>query len=244
MKKVLLSTIIAFAVFSLNAKTIFNVSDLEAGDLKTTSSTTDGVISLLGTSDKAVAIEANSQYFHDEPTTLTAQSEGTNYTKRAKTSGISGNDYRCFTVNATTAGTLKIAVRTGSSGATDRTVIVKQGETELYNEIVQETDAVDVGGKNVYPYINIDVANAGTIWIGAGVNSMYFYAVEWAPTGETSINVIEENYGNVIAVEVYALSGVKIASAASLDAIQLEKGIYIVKSIYENGKSVVSKIAK
>ena len=102
----------------------------------------------------------------------------TMYNFRIKSGGASGSDKNYFTLNIPEAGTLRIAPRTGSNSATDRALIVIQGEDTLYNQIVQESQAIDVQeGENtvkVYPYVDVTVA-AGEVVVRytAGMN---FYA--------------------------------------------------------------------
>ncbi len=102
----------------------------------------------------------------------------TMYNFRIKSGGASGSDKNYFTLNIPEAGTLRIAPRTGSNGATDRALIVIQGGDTLYNQIVQESQAIEVQeGENtvkVYPYVDVTVA-AGEVVVRytAGMN---FYA--------------------------------------------------------------------
>lgn len=102
----------------------------------------------------------------------------TMYNFRIKSGGASGSDKNYFTLNIPEAGTLRIAPRTGSNGATDRALIVIQGGDTLYNQIVQESQAIEVQeGENtvkVYPYVDVTVA-AGEVVVRytAGLN---FYA--------------------------------------------------------------------
>lgn len=102
----------------------------------------------------------------------------TMYNFRIKSGGASSSDKNYFTLNIPEAGTLRIAPRTGSNGATDRALIVIQGGDTLYNQIVQESQAIEVQeGENtvkVYPYVDVTVA-AGEVVVRytAGMN---FYA--------------------------------------------------------------------
>ena len=102
----------------------------------------------------------------------------TMYNFRIKSGGASGSDKNYFTLNIPEAGTLRIAPRTGSNSATDRALIVIQSGDTLYNQIVQESQAIEVQeGENtvkVYPYVDVTVA-AGEVVVRytAGLN---FYA--------------------------------------------------------------------
>lgn len=109
----------------------------------------------------------------------------TMYNFRLKSGGASGSDKNYFTLNIPEAGTLRIAPRTGSNSATDRALIVIQGGETLYNQIVQESQAIEVQeGENtikVYPYVDVTVA-AGEVVVRytAGMN---FYAFAFKAGG-------------------------------------------------------------
>lgn len=109
----------------------------------------------------------------------------TMYNFRIKSGGASSSTKNYFTLNIPEAGTLRIAPRTGSNSATDRALVIAQGETELYNAVVQESQAIDVQeGENtvkVYPYVDVNVA-AGEVRVSytAGMN---FYAFAFKAAG-------------------------------------------------------------
>lgn len=114
----------------------------------------------------------------------------TMYNFRIKSGGASGSDKNYFTLNIPEAGTLRLAPRTGSNSATDRALIVIQGGETLYNQIVQESQAVEVQeGENtirVYPYVDVTVA-AGEVVVRY-TGSMNFYAFAFkAAGGETPV---------------------------------------------------------
>lgn len=100
------------------------------------------------------------------------------YNFRLKSGGASSSTKNYFTLNIPEAGILRLAPRTGSNSATDRALVIAQGETELYNAVVQESQAIEVQeGENtvkVYPYVDVTVA-AGEVRVSytAGMN---FYA--------------------------------------------------------------------
>lgn len=114
----------------------------------------------------------------------------TMYNFRIKSGGASSSTKNYFTLNIPEAGTLRLAPRTGSNSATDRALVITQGESELYNAIVQESQAIDVlEGENtvkVYPYVEVAV-EAGEVRVSytAGMN---FYAFAFkAAGGETPV---------------------------------------------------------
>ena len=139
----------------------------------------DATFGLLGTdfsvaitdTDNKLSIDANSCRFGGEE-------DYKSYSHRLKTGGKSSSK-NFITLNIPAAGKIRIAVRTGSNSATDRNLVITQGEKELYNEIVQESQATKViEGDNevsVYPYVEVAVA-AGTVLVTYPVGSLNFYS--------------------------------------------------------------------
>ncbi|MBQ4394312.1 MAG: hypothetical protein II825_03345 [Paludibacteraceae bacterium] len=116
----------------------------------------------------------------------------TDYTHRLKTSGKTneGVTKNFMTLNIPEAGQLRIAVRTGSNSDATRTLIIKQGETELYNQVVKEDDkTVIVDGENstnYYPYITVNVA-AGSVVLSYPINGLNFYAFAFKAGGDAPV---------------------------------------------------------
>lgn len=102
-----------------------------------------------------------------------------------------------ITLNIPAAGTIRTAVRTGSNSATDRNLVITPGETELYNAIIQETQAIEVteGEQQVkvYPYVEVAVA-AGTVRLSFPVNGLNFYCFGFkANSTSTAVEQIQGN---------------------------------------------------
>ncbi len=131
---------------------------------------TDFSVTITDTDDK-LSIDPNSCRFGGEE-------DYKSYSHRLKTGGKSSSK-NFITLNIPAAGKIRLAVRTGSNSATDRNLVITQGETELYNEIVQESQATKVieGDKevSVYPYVEVAVA-AGTVRLSYPVGSLNFYS--------------------------------------------------------------------
>ena len=139
-------------------------------------------------------IDANSAIFGtaDAYETLTA---------RLKVGGKSGAK-NALSLSIAGTGTLKVYVRTGSNSATDRTLVLSQGGTTLYNKVVQESDAIKVnieskisdtnptGETSVYPVISVPVT-AGTVSVEYPVNSLNFYGFEFVPAS-TAVEAVAE----------------------------------------------------
>ena len=131
------------------------------------------------------------------------------FTHRLKSGGAS-NSNNNMTLHIAKAGKLNVYARSGSPSATDRNLVLTQGDTELYNAVVKDADAIDVAEedlnvnapalaegdpKKVYPVITVEVA-AGELTIGYPTGSMNFYAFQLIPddgpiTGIRNIEVTE-----------------------------------------------------
>ena len=96
------------------------------------------------------------------------------YTHRLKTGGKSGSK-NLLTLAIPAAGTLRVAVRTGSNSDNTRTLVLTQGTNELYNQVVKEDDKQEIDNTNYYPYVEVAV-EAGNVVVTYPVNSINFYA--------------------------------------------------------------------
>jgi len=100
------------------------------------------------------------------------------YSHRLKTGGKSSSK-NFITLNIPAAGKIRLAVRSGNNDATDRNLVITQGEKELYNAVIQESMATEVTeGETqvkVYPYVEVAVA-AGTVRLTYPVNGLNFYS--------------------------------------------------------------------
>ena len=176
MKKIFTLIAAVFMALSANAQSITFTEAAAKGSLNgKTFGNNDFKLTCTDTSASKQEIDANSAYFGDATTQTKAEF-------RLKTGGKSDSK-NYLTLTTTKAGTLKVWVRTGSNSATDRNVVITQGETELYNQVVKEADAVLVKGLDkgdpdketkVYPIISVTVA-AGDIAITFPTNSINFY---------------------------------------------------------------------
>ncbi len=119
-------------------------------------------LTVTDTDASKVEVDANTASFG------TAEENAT-YTFRLKTGGKSSSK-NGLTLAIPADGKLRIAARPGSKDATDRTIVLKQGDVELYNKVVLE-EKVD----NYYSYVLVEVKQ-GTVTIEYPVNSLYLYA--------------------------------------------------------------------
>lgn len=127
-------------------------------------SATNAVFTLtLVDGDNKLVVDAN------EASYGTAEENAT-YTHRLKIGGKT-SDKRSMTLAIPADGKLRVAARSSSSSDETRTLVIKQGDVELYNQVVKDADKVD--GR--YPYAYADVKK-GTVTIELPVNALNFYA--------------------------------------------------------------------
>ena len=227
MKKIFTLIAVAAMAINANAQKIEWTADqtASAGTLDGQTFEKDGFILTITDTDGKVAIDENSAWFG------TADSQAKSAGGRLKSGGKSSSKNQMkLTIPA--AGTLKVYARTGSNSAKDRTLVLTQGETELYNQVVQEADAVKVKGldesdpdkeTNVYPVISVEVA-AGDVIVTYPIGSMNFYGFELASgtTGINNVKVAAENGA------IYNLAGQKVS--------ENYKGVVI-----KNGQKMIQK---
>ena len=208
---------------SVNAQTLSFDTEYKAGSVPATFSVDGLVLTVVDTANKLV-VDANSQYFG------TAESYK-NFSYRLKSGGKSSSNNN-LTLTVPSDGTLKVYVRTGSSSATDRKVVLTQNETELVNKILLESEAVTVpitNDKNVttdtkvFPVISVPVKQ-GDVSITYPVGSVNFYGFELVKTGTgiSSVNAAAAKKDG----KTYNMAGQEVSSSA--------KGIVI-----KNGKKYV-----
>ena len=184
----------------------------------------DGLVLKVVDTDGKMAVDANSQYFG------TAESYE-NFSYRLKSGGKSLTKNN-LTLTVPSDGTLKVYVRTGSSSATDRNIVLTQNETELVNKILLESEAVtvsmtddkgDTKDTKVFPVISVPVKQ-GDVAIKYPVNSVNFYGFELVKTstGISSVNTAVAKKNG----KTYNMAGQEVSSSA--------KGIVI-----KNGKKYV-----
>ena len=184
----------------------------------------DGLVLKVVDTDGKMAVDANSQYFG------TAESYE-NFSYRLKSGGKSLTKNN-LTLTVPSDGTLKVYVRTGSSSATDRNVVLTQNGTELVNKILLESEAVtvsmtddkgDTKDTKVFPVISVPVKQ-GDVAIKYPVNSVNFYGFELVKTstGISSVNTAVAKKNG----KTYNMAGQEVSSSA--------KGLII-----KNGKKYV-----
>lgn len=199
MKKLFTLIAIAMMAVGAQAQTISFTEVVTKGNMDGKTFGSDGfVLTCTDTStnsdgdpDPKQEIDANSQYFG-------TASNYINYTHRLKTGGKSSSK-NALSLTIPSAGTLKVAVRSASSSASDRNMILKQGETEIFNQVIKENAATDYEtteiegeSKKVFPIVSVGV-EAGTVDITYPKGALNFYAFifEGTSTGIESVTAVE-----------------------------------------------------
>ena len=132
--------------------------------------------------------------------------------------------------------TLKVCVRSASSSASDRNVVLTQNGTELYNQVVQDADAkkVDIEGNitednptgttTVYPVISVPVVK-GTVEITYPVGAVNFYSFELSTGGETGIETVKTT--TVANGAIYNLAGQKVSEGYK--GVVIQNGVKMLR---------------
>ncbi len=199
MKKIF--TLLTMALLAIGAsaqKITFSADDIaSAGDWSQGKEFSNGDFKItLADDQKKMAIDANNAYFG------TADSYE-KFTHRLKSGAKSQGAGKLCQISVTipSNGDLKVYVRTGSNSATDRSLVIAQNGETVFNQVIQESQAVSVemeenidadknptGATNVYPVVSVKVT-AGTALITFPTGSMNFYGFEFVSDGTAVIPV-------------------------------------------------------
>ena len=207
---------------SVNAQSFTFDTEFAAGAAP--ESITSNGIKLTITNSASAAVDKNSQYFGTKDSYK-------NFTTRFKTGGKSTSTKNYLTLTVPSDGTLNVYVRTGSSSATNRNIVLAQGETELLNKVILESDAVtvpmgttEVKDTKVFPVVSTPVKK-GDVSIKYPEGSMYIYGFELVTTtGVSSVSVAEAKAKTAS----FNLAGQKVSDSY--------KGIVV-----KNGKKYLNK---
>lgn len=224
---------------------VLNPALLTAGDY--TETTTFGIYTMIivpGTEEtKPWTIDTSNARFSHDP--------DTQFTHRFKPNGK--NNY--ISVAVPEAGTLTICSRTGSSSATDRNMVVTQGENVLFDEFITDELVPNDNYSKVYKTSTVSVPAAGEVTITNPVNSINYYYISFT-NGAGVKQVFDLNKvfmsNNVVAADgaqkvlVYDATGrlVRVVNAQEVDLNKVARGIYIVKAVYANGETQTIKVRR
>lgn len=169
------------------------------------------------------------------------------HTNRIKPGGA--NNY--IKVAAPEAGTLLICPRSGNKDATDRNMVVAQGETVLLDQIVSDAQAVD----KVYPSYEVNIPAAGDVTITNPTNAINYYYIEFkSASGVKHVMNLDKVFmsnnivkaANAEKLYVYNTMGrlVNVVNADEANLENIARGIYIVKAVYANGETQTLKVRR
>lgn len=122
------------------------------------------------------------------------------------------NANRNMTITVPAAGTLNIYARSGNKTATDRALILKQNDAEIFNKVIQDGDVFQIGEADCYPIVSVEVS-AGDITVTT-TNQINFYGFKFTPAAAASVDVEITSagyatFGNYTSSALAVPSGVK-----------------------------------
>ncbi len=195
---------------------------------------------------KTWEVDANTARFANDSTVQ--------YTQRIKAKSKNNT----ISIACPDAGTLTFGVRSGKNDDVTRTLVASQNGTEIYNQLVLESDTLEHGEGAPKAYLTHEVAvpAAGevTITMPTGNLNYYFIAFSNGQGGVQQVLDLGKLFmsGNVVIADgaarlyVYDIVGklVATANASELDLNRVSRGIYIVKAVYADGRTQTLKIRR
>ena len=108
---------------------------------------------------------------------------------RLKTGGKSSSSKNYININVAKDGQLYIMARTGSNSATDRNVVITNGNDTVFNQLLLESAAVvvpltDTTSTKVYPKYSASLNAGVTYRMSYPVNGVNFYGFDFIPEDE------------------------------------------------------------
>lgn len=194
---------------------------------------------------KTWEVDANNCRFATDSTVV--------YTQRAKAKSKNNQ----ISIAAPSAGTLTFGVRTGSNADVTRTLVVTQNGTEIYNQLVLESDTLahEAGAPRAYNVHTVAVPAAGTVVVTMPTGNLNYYFITFDDGSgvEQVINLNKLFMSNNVVVAngatkvyVYDMVGklVATANASEVDLNNAAHGIYVVKAVYADGKTATLKVCR
>lgn len=221
--------------------------DFNAANLAVNSYTTninEGIYTFV-CSDKPWDVDKNNARFAPDSTVV--------YTQRIKAKGKS-----CMiNIEAPSAGTLTFGVRTGNNSDVTRTLFVTQNGTEIYNQVILESDTLahEAGAPKAYNVHTVAVPAAGTVVVSMPTGNLNYYFITFNDgSGVEQVLDLDKLFmsNNVVVangaakVYVYDMVGrlVATANASEVDLNNAARGIYVVKAVYADGKTATLKVRR
>lgn len=219
-KKLFTLLMAAVLAVTANAQVIsFTADDVASAGQTAKSFEKDGLVLNITDTDGKISIDKNTAYFG-------SPDKYSGYKYRLKSGGKSSSKNN-MSLTLPSAGTLKIAVRTGSNSATDRTLVLTQDGKELYNNVVMEAnsttgtvisveDGSEESDKSIYTLVEV-AASAGEVSVTYPIGALNFYAFELVATEEpdepddpNAVPAVISFDENVGLLESYNVNGLKL----------------------------------
>lgn len=162
-----------------------NFEDLEQAALTEVSLSDGNGFAVVAKSDKG-KVDGNSLNFAYASTDEAIESS---FTQRWNVGAplTPTNANRNMTITVPSAGTLNVYARCANKTATDRALVLKQNDSEIFNKVIQDADVFKIGDADCYPIASVEV-EAGDISVTT-TNSINFYGFAFTPTAAASVDV-------------------------------------------------------
>ena len=151
------------------------------------------------------------------------------------------NANRNMTITVPSSGTLNVYARCANKTATDRALVLKQNDSEIFNKVIQDADVFKIGEADCYPIASVEVS-AGDISVTT-TNSINFYGFAFTPTAATSVDVTitEAGYATFANNTSSALSIPEGVKAYGVSAIEDGKVVSAEYNVIPAGVGVILK---
>ena len=190
----------------------------------------DASFTLVGSEFAATITDTGNKMTIDENNCRFGNAEAyKDYTHRLKSGGKTSGGTNFITFNIPEYGVLRIAARSASGSATDRNLVITQGETELYNQVVKDADKQVIEDINYFPYIEVAV-QAGEVVMTYPTGALNFYAFAFKAVEESEPAAKFYITGNAALVgQDKEWNPGAIPSMEDSKVLSLEAGSYMMK---------------
>ena len=183
--KLIMATLLALPMVMSAQTSRLNFEDLEQAALTEVSLSDGNGFTVVAKSDKG-KVDGNSLNFAYASTDEAIESS---FKQRWNVGAplTPTNANRNMTITVPSAGTLNVYARCANKTATDRALVLKQNDSEIFNKVIQDADVFKIGDADCYPIASVEV-EAGDISVTT-TNSINFYGFAFTPAAATSVDV-------------------------------------------------------
>ncbi len=183
--KLFMATLLALPMVMSAQTSRLNFEDLEQAALTEVSLSDGNGFTVVAKSDKG-KVDGNSLNFAYASTDEAIESS---FKQRWNVGAplTPTNANRNMTITVPSAGTLNVYVRCANKTATDRALVLKQNDSEIFNKVIQDADVFKIGEADCYPIASVEV-EAGDINVTT-TNSINFYGFAFTPTAAVNVEV-------------------------------------------------------